>query len=210
MRSSRVQGPLTRVAPWALVAAQSWLLDRLLRKHAQAPTAYEGTHTRLDSLEKVLRPRADDAPRESIDASGPDRGEPTSRATFPALTRLKGRIIYRPVTLRNGSRFEVAIDLRRLDPITLGIIDRQTWFLDDYYWLLDRMRPGDRVLDLGGHVGTFALAAAALGCEVACVEAAPDNLALIEASIMRNGFDRMRVVWGAVTDREGTLTFLPH
>lgn len=72
------------------------------------------------------------------------------------------------------------------------------------------MKPGDTVLDLGGHVGTFSLIAAALGCRVACVEPAPRNVALLRASVARNGFDRMRVVAAAVTDREGTLEFLPH
>jgi FkbM family methyltransferase len=116
------------------------------------------------------------------------------------------------VTLKNGIYFDMAIDIQRLgvDTIIRGIFDGQTWFMDDFYVLLDRMRPGDAVLDLGGHVGTFALAAAALGCRVTCVEAAPANVALLNASVARNGFTNMRVVWGAISDREGTLKFLPH
>jgi FkbM family methyltransferase len=42
--------------------------------------------------------------------------------------------------------------------------------------------PGARVLDLGGHVGTFSLAAAAAGHEVLAVEASPGNAALLRES----------------------------
>jgi FkbM family methyltransferase len=65
------------------------------------------------------------------------------------------------------------------------------------------------VLDLGGHLGTFSLAAAALGCRVLCVEAAPQNVRLLRASVERNGFDQLLVVHGAATDHEGMLEFLP-
>lgn len=172
------------MAPWALAVAQSWLLHRLLGDHQHALASYAELQQRLDRVEQVLRVHVDGA-------------------ASPWVT-------YRPVLLRNGTRFKVAVDLGRMDPITLSVISRPHWFLDDYYVLLDRTRPGDRVLDLGGHVGTFALAAAALGCQVACVEAAPANVALLNASVALNGFDHIRVVWGAVTDQEGTVTFFPH
>src|SRR5262245_18639865 len=47
---------------------------------------------------------------------------------------------------------------------------------------------GGRVLDLGTHVGSFTLAAAALGYEVVGVEASPRNAALLKASLEKNGF----------------------
>ncbi len=74
--------------------------------------------------------------------------------------------------------------------------------------LLEALVPaGGRVLDLGTHLGTFALAAAALGYEVLGVEASPQNAALMRASIERNHFGRMRLVHAAVSDRPGTLEF---
>jgi FkbM family methyltransferase len=118
-------------------------------------------------------------------------------------------IVYRTVTLRSGVQFDVALDPQWMDPIADAILAGDSWFLDDYYVLLDGLTPGDRVLDLGGHVGTFALAAAALGCRVACVEAAPRLVRLLEASVARNGFDRLHVVHGAATDHEGSVSFLP-
>jgi FkbM family methyltransferase len=67
---------------------------------------------------------------------------------------------------------------------------------------------GGRVLDLGSHVGAFALAAAASGFEVGAVEASTANAALLRAAVSANGFEeRLQVVHAAVSDRPGTLSF---
>src|SRR3954447_25719250 len=68
-------------------------------------------------------------------------------------------------------------------------------------------RPGARVLDLDTHVGSFTLAAAALGYEVVGVEASPRNAALLQASLVKNGYRKARLVHAAVSDRPGTLEF---
>jgi len=72
---------------------------------------------------------------------------------------------------------------------------------------------GGRMLDLGAHVGTFSLAAAAVGCDVLAVEASPLNAALLRSSVWHNGFHGMHVVNAAVTDAPGEVQFLsdgPH
>jgi FkbM family methyltransferase len=66
---------------------------------------------------------------------------------------------------------------------------------------------GSRVLDLGGFVGEFALAAAAHGCEVVSVEANPDQAQMLATSAELNGFAGLRVVHAAVGDRAGTVSF---
>jgi FkbM family methyltransferase len=71
------------------------------------------------------------------------------------------------------------------------------------------VEPGGRILDLGAHIGIFALGAAAAGFEVIAVEAFPRNAAMLAASAARNGFERLRVVHAAVSDRPGTLEFCP-
>lgn len=113
--------------------------------------------------------------------------------------------------MRNGVEFDIAVDHNRwFDPIRSGALFEEPWVLDFFNPLFDLMRPGDRVRDLGGHIGAFSLAAAALGCEVVCVEAAPENVALLNASVVRKGFERTRVVHAAATDHADTLTFLPN
>lgn len=177
---------LMRALPWGLVAAQSVLADRLLRHHERAMTSHNKLFARLERIERRL------------DALASEPLAPT------------GEVFYRTVRLNSQLSFEIAIDARLRDPISQAIANGDSWFLDDYRVLLDSLRPGDRVLDLGGHVGTFGLAAAALGCEVVCVEAAPQNVALLSASVARNGFERMRVVHAAVSDQAGTLAFVPN
>jgi FkbM family methyltransferase len=68
-------------------------------------------------------------------------------------------------------------------------------------------KPESRVLDLGGFVGEFALAAAAHGCDVVTVEANAEQAQMLATSAELNGFDRLRVVHAAVGDRAGTVSF---
>lgn len=72
------------------------------------------------------------------------------------------------------------------------------------------LRLGDRVLDVGAHLGGFALAAASMGCRVLALEAAPRNARLIELSRAYNSFDDLRVRNAAVGDREGSVHFRSH
>jgi FkbM family methyltransferase len=66
---------------------------------------------------------------------------------------------------------------------------------------------GSRVLDLGGFVGEFALAAAAHGCEVVSVEANLDQAQMLATSAELNRFAGLRVVHAAVGDRTGSVSF---
>jgi FkbM family methyltransferase len=76
--------------------------------------------------------------------------------------------------------------------------------------MLKIAKPGQAVLDLGAHIGTFCLAAAAAGCRVAAVEASPRNVALLRASVANNSFDHLRVIHAAVAAQEGVLSFSPY
>jgi FkbM family methyltransferase len=73
--------------------------------------------------------------------------------------------------------------------------------------LLAALRPGDRVLDLGAHIGGFALSAAAIGCEVIAVEASPRNAELLRRSVAHNRFANCHVVEAAVADKPGSVAF---
>jgi FkbM family methyltransferase len=72
------------------------------------------------------------------------------------------------------------------------------------------LQPGDRVLDLGAHLGGFALTAAALGCEVIAVEASPRHADLLQVSADHNRFTQLHVVHAAVGDRSGSVEFSSH
>lgn len=76
--------------------------------------------------------------------------------------------------------------------------------------LLELLTPGATVLDLGAHVGSFSLLAAALGCQSIAVEASPINVRWLLLNLTRNGFERrVRVVSAAVGDQPGTVEFVP-
>jgi FkbM family methyltransferase len=189
------------VVLWGVVLVLGWLVYLLIRQHGQLLLHHDKLQERLSTVERLLDGRVNGVHTAPAAPSQPGLAAPPSR---PA------GVVYRTVVLKNRTRFEVAIDRRLIDPISRGIVTGDFWFLHDFYLLLDLMKPGDAVLDLGGHVGTFSLAAAALGCRVACIEAAPDNAALLRASVARNGFDRMHVIEAIATDHEGTSRFLPN
>lgn len=71
-------------------------------------------------------------------------------------------------------------------------------------------RPGDTVLDVGAHVGTYALTLArAVGPKgsVTAVEANPRLADLLDRSIRMNGHDHVRLVRAAASDRAGETSF---
>lgn len=129
------------------------------------------------------------------------------------------------VTVTDGAGFELLVDAAAADPLSIELRRRDAWpkrWLKrllrwprptrvPHFPLLQRLlKPGDRVLDLGAHIGLVALAAARLGCDVLAVEACPRNAALLRASARRNGFQRLRVVHAAIGERAGMVAFSPH
>jgi FkbM family methyltransferase len=94
------------------------------------------------------------------------------------------------------------------DPCSKAVANNQYRYSEAHEIIFKILKPGDRVIDLGGHIGTFSLVVAALGCHVVAVEASPFNAELIKASIAENNFHNMQVVCAAVSDRPGTLEFM--
>jgi len=93
-----------------------------------------------------------------------------------------------------GVEFLVVVDPASPDPVSRAVRDGSNPN-DVGLELMRRFAgPGDRVLDLGGHVGLFALTAAALGCEVLTVEASHHNAGLLAASARLNGFRNLHLV----------------
>lgn len=109
-------------------------------------------------------------------------------------------------------RLEVtfAFDAELSDPLASWLIGHTESHDRVHALAFQLVGPGDSVLDLGAHVGTFALPVAALGCRVFAIEAAPANVALLEAAVRRNGLeDRVVVLQAAVAAAAGTVRFTP-
>jgi FkbM family methyltransferase len=111
------------------------------------------------------------------------------------------------VALAGGRSFQLILEADTTDPIAGHY--RAGRFCNAY--MFDALRPflgrRGRALDLGGHIGTFALAAAAPGHEVVVVDASARHIDLLRRSVAANGFRRVRVVHAAVGDHNGSLRF---
>ena len=107
----------------------------------------------------------------------------------------------------NPSGRPITIVLDTNDPIGNAVANNQYAYSETHEIFFKILKPGDRVIDLGGCIGTFSLVAAALGCHVVTVEASPRNAELIKASIAENNFHNMQVVCTAISDQPGTLEF---
>lgn len=71
--------------------------------------------------------------------------------------------------------------------------------------MLETTREGDRVLDLGCHVGTFSVGAAALKRKVVAVDASADHVTFVKASGEANGFADFSVHWRAIDEKRKTV-----
>jgi FkbM family methyltransferase len=104
--------------------------------------------------------------------------------------------------------FAILVNRDEQDEITAAIANQTYTFPQPFELLPLLTRPGDRVLDLGAHIGTFSLLAATLGYEVAAMEASPRNAILLQASAQHNHFGNLRVIPAAVSNRTETLEFI--
>jgi FkbM family methyltransferase len=171
--------------------------------------------TRLATVDSLLR--GVDAGREAADASlgAIDRiaEELELRTSLPDVASQpdleSATWRTKDVTLREGIGFMVVLEAEGTNNIA--------WYdngrvLDEHLLslMLQLVGPGDRVLDLGAHLGVFSLAASAAGCAALAVEASPANAALLRSAVWRNGFHDLHVVNAVVAATPGTAQFLPN
>lgn len=146
---------------------------------------------RLDALEPAV---------DEVQAlAAPQAGEAADTSGWPEVR----------VPLPGDRWFHMVLEPATEDPIAqVYATGYGLFFANLVDLMLDLVAPGDPVLDLGAHIGTFALSAAAAGCWVVAVEAGPVNAALLRASAARNGFHNLRIIEAAVSDAPGTLEFV--
>jgi FkbM family methyltransferase len=116
-----------------------------------------------------------------------------------------------PCELSVGSRavpYELVIDDEHGDPIGAQVLAGKWELSPALRWLLASLRSGDAVIDLGAHLGTFAIPAATLGARVVAVEGSPRNAAVLRASRQQNGLENLDVIEVVVDDGIGEVEFV--
>ena len=79
------------------------------------------------------------------------------------------------------------------DPVSAHLAPQDELTLPNALLMLQFLRPRQFVLDLGAHLGSLALVAAAAGCHVAAVDASPRNVALLARGKEANDQNRPRI-----------------
>jgi FkbM family methyltransferase len=183
---------------------------RLGQEHSERASVLERTVAEIDDglslIGRVLEGE------EGVRTAARARARPSpaaSRATAPAGRR---QWTTHPVRLEGGPEFAVVVDPAGEDAFTAAYVGGDGAALNEplVRLMLDLVRAGDVVVDLGAHLGSFALPAAAVGCKVLAVEAAPHAAALLQASATRNGFRNLKVIQAAAADAPGSLEFCPR
>ena len=132
-------------------------------------------------------------------------GARSSRSGRGRSSRSSSGRACRPVS--NGEEFRLTYELAA----RYGRADKQAYEPDIYRAFVDRIRPGMTVLDIGAHVGFFALGAAKRvrpQGRVYAFEPAPENASILERHISFNGFiDRVEIVRKVVSDINGVVPF---
>lgn len=114
---------------------------------------------------------------------------------------------FHEINFRNAGDLQFAVDRNAKDPISESYRQRSYPGSKVAELIFALLRPGFTLLDLGAHIGTISIPAAAMGCRVVAVEASTTNLATLAASADRNGLSNLRLVHAAVSDGAGIVEF---
>src|SRR5437868_2563097 len=126
---------------------------------------------------------------------GAEEGAPVSdAASLSAELSTTPDMIFQRVAARAWVHLDIAFGAEADDHFSRTL--RQGWYPSSPATdlLLQMVRPGHRVLDLGANIGLFCLPLAAMGCQVVAVEASPRNAELLQASITCNRLSNLRVI----------------
>lgn len=120
------------------------------------------------------------------------------------MHRLKGG--FTELELRNGDKYQVRTNNSDINDIVLMYV------LDSKFvnQLLSKLKPGQIVLDLGAHVGSFSIMAAKEFPELKFVayEPSKDNFALLEENIKLNKRENIESQNSAIHTKTGTSYFV--
>jgi FkbM family methyltransferase len=115
-----------------------------------------------------------------------------------------------PVSVDNGTHFTIAINAAANDPVANDYLNGVPYQKYALQLMLQFITPGRTVLDIGAHIGTFTLTAAAAGAEVIAVEAGEENALLLARSVELNAFNKVHLVNAVAGNETGQVDFCSH
>jgi FkbM family methyltransferase len=122
----------------------------------------------------------------------------------PPLEAVPAELVVGERTLR----YDLVVNPELGDPIGAHMA-AGTWELSSaLLWLLGCLAPGDAVLDLGAHFGSFTVPAASLGARITAVEGSIRNAAVLRSACHHNGLDNVHLVETVVAARCGPTEFV--
>lgn len=107
----------------------------------------------------------------------------------------------------DGHTVDFAVDSRSADPIQMLLGDGGFPYDPVHELFLRLVKKKGTIVDVGAHVGTYSLPAAATGATVIAVEASPANAALLRSAARRNSFRNLHVICAAAGSRRGSVRF---
>ncbi len=110
----------------------------------------------------------------------------------------------------SGTKAFLALPTDTSDPIVNAYLKGNSPNEYMLYLLRETTSEGDQVIDLGCHVGTFSVGAAALLRNVIAVDASPFHVALVERSRQVNHFDNLSVHWFAIDATRNSVKLLEN
>jgi FkbM family methyltransferase len=116
--------------------------------------------------------------------------------------------LWRPLTVDGTSEDGIHLRCRLPDIIQMYVYLFGTWEPDLAAFMRRRLRPGDTFIDVGADIGYLSVLGSRLvgphGVVVA-IEPAPFAIAALQETVAMNDLTNIRLVAGAVSDRDGEL-----
>ncbi len=125
--------------------------------------------------------------------------------TFPAFLARMCRATpktdgFAEFKLPNGMHFQLSLNTRDPDAYHQAVLSGAT-FDAPWRFLVSWLHSGDVLFDLGANIGTISIPAAASGVQVHAFEMLASNVRHILRAEARNGITGIKVIQGAVSDR---------
>ena len=137
------------------------------------------------------------------------------KASIPPVSAPDSRIIYSErdlvckwQSLDGSDGWFLVLPHETRDPVVAQFLRGEVENEDILRIAMDVTSPGDQIIDLGAHVGTFSIGAAAMGRKVLAVDASPTHIVALERSKALNRLGDLSILHAAISPEPGIVRFV--